>query len=116
MFDSSQFRSDLGSRIRELRQQEGVTQLELADRAGISNEFLSKIEHGSGTPSLETIGRLAAGLGISVCDFFPPGRPGANDLPDRFLRLFASLDDEDRLLLTRIAEQIAKTRKEREAR
>lgn len=116
MFDPSQFRNDLGGRIRELRQQEGLTQLDLADRAGISNEFLSKIEHGSGVPSLETIGRIAAGLGLPVCELFPAGEPGESANVGRLMRVVAGLDDEDRLLLTRIAEQIAKTRVERRAR
>lgn len=41
----------------------GLTQKELADRTGIRQGDISKLEHGNGNPSLRTLHRLASGMG-----------------------------------------------------
>lgn len=43
----------------------------LAARAGISQPFLSTIERGLSTPSMVTVYRLAAGLGVAPGDLLP---------------------------------------------
>ena len=43
----------------------------LATRAGISQPFLSTIERGLSTPSMATVYRLAAGLGVAPGDLLP---------------------------------------------
>ncbi len=48
----SQIARRLGVRIRELRQNLGRTQEEVANRAGISTSFLSMIEHGERQPGI----------------------------------------------------------------
>jgi transcriptional regulator with XRE-family HTH domain len=52
------------TRIRHLRMQRGYTQRELAERAGITQEYLSAIERGSRVPSLEVFLILAEALDI----------------------------------------------------
>ncbi|WP_080666888.1 helix-turn-helix domain-containing protein [Variovorax paradoxus] len=44
---------------------------ELARRAGISRPLLSRIEHGQVSPSVETLPRVANGLGVPMSRFFP---------------------------------------------
>ena len=39
-----------------------MSQLELAERSGIPRTMISRIEHGSANPTLETIAALAKGL------------------------------------------------------
>ena len=52
-----------GARLRELREQAGLIQRELADRAGINFTYLSKIESGAmPPPSKKVILRLAEAL------------------------------------------------------
>lgn len=46
---------DLGQRIRTLRRQHGLTQEELAEKAGISPSFMGHIERGSRIASLDTL-------------------------------------------------------------
>jgi len=54
-------------KLRELRINQGLTQRELARRAGISNTSLWKIERGGGaTPP--TLKRLADALGVKATD------------------------------------------------
>ncbi len=52
------------ARIRHLRIQRGYPQRELAERAGITQEYLSAIERGSRVPSLEVFLLLAEALGV----------------------------------------------------
>lgn len=44
----------------------GITQKELAERTGINQADISKLENGNGNPSLRTLKRLAAGLGKTL--------------------------------------------------
>lgn len=54
----------LGARIRALRIAAGLTQAELARRTGIHRPNIARVEAGRHTPSLETLSRLAAAIGI----------------------------------------------------
>ena len=45
------------------RQKTGMTQKQLAERTGIHQSDISKLERGNGNPSLRTLSRLAEGLG-----------------------------------------------------
>jgi len=58
--------AQIGKRIRELRTAAQLTQARLAEDAGISNEFLSKIECGHTAPSVVTLNALAEALGVSL--------------------------------------------------
>jgi transcriptional regulator with XRE-family HTH domain len=58
----------LGRRVRELRTQAGITQAVLAERIGVSPEFLSRMEWGSESPSFHTLHNLAESLGVTPKD------------------------------------------------
>lgn len=58
--------SDLGSYLREQRQQAELSLRQVADLAGISNPYLSQIERGLKRPSAEILQALAKGLAISA--------------------------------------------------
>ena len=49
-----------------LREEQNLTQQELADRTGINRSDISKIEHGNANPSLKTMKRLAEAMGKRV--------------------------------------------------
>jgi transcriptional regulator with XRE-family HTH domain len=49
--------------LREARRRAGLTQRELADRAGTSQAAVARIERGRQSPSLETLQRL-----VRACD------------------------------------------------
>jgi XRE family transcriptional regulator, regulator of sulfur utilization len=59
------FRSDitLGLQFHDARIAEGLTQQELAGRAGVSQADISRIERGAGNPTTATLQRLATALG-----------------------------------------------------
>ena len=56
----------------DARQASGLTQQQLADRTGIAQADISKLEHGNANPSLRTLQRLAAGMGMNLkIEFIP---------------------------------------------
>lgn len=60
----------ISKRIRELRQVRRLTLQQVADRAGISKSFLSKVEHCNVSISVATLSRLAAALSVPLGEFF----------------------------------------------
>jgi transcriptional regulator with XRE-family HTH domain len=57
---------NIGEFIRDLRHGARISLRELADRAGVSNPYLSQIERGLRKPSAEILQQLAKGLRISA--------------------------------------------------
>jgi transcriptional regulator with XRE-family HTH domain len=66
----------LGQRIRAFRAERALQQRQLAEKAGLSPSMLSQIESGRLTPSLPTLGKLAAALGVSIGSLFEPAPTG----------------------------------------
>ena len=56
----------VGREIRRSRKETGRTQREIAERAGVAVAYLSRLENDRVTPTLRTMDRLAAALGVSV--------------------------------------------------
>ena len=57
----------------DARKASGLTQKELADKTGIAQGDISKLENGSANPALKTLQRLAAGMGMQLKLEFVPG-------------------------------------------
>lgn len=59
----------------DARKKSGLTQKELADKTGIAQGDISKLENGSANPSLRTLRRLASGMGMRLkLEFVPDNR------------------------------------------
>ena len=58
----------LGAMIAELRKQHGMTQLELAEKMGVTDKAVSKWERDLSCPDINSIPDLAEILGVSVED------------------------------------------------
>jgi transcriptional regulator with XRE-family HTH domain len=59
-----------GNRLRELRSASGVSQEELAHRAGLHRTYLGGIERGERNPSLANLYKLAEALGVDLATLF----------------------------------------------
>lgn len=57
---------ELGAVLRETRQRQGMSQQTLADRASLSRNFVAQVERGESSPTVATLARLAAALGVTV--------------------------------------------------
>ena len=56
----------------DARKTSGLTQKQLAEKTGIAQADISKLESGNANPSLRTLQRLAAGMGMQVkIEFLP---------------------------------------------
>jgi transcriptional regulator with XRE-family HTH domain len=58
--------SDIGSFIRTQRENAQVSVRQLAERAGVSNPYLSQVERGLRKPSAEVLNQLAKALRVSA--------------------------------------------------
>jgi transcriptional regulator with XRE-family HTH domain len=57
---------DLGEQVRTIRIYKGMSQKQLADRTGLAPPYISRMENGHMTPSLETLSRFAAALEVKL--------------------------------------------------
>jgi transcriptional regulator with XRE-family HTH domain len=64
----------LGQKLRKLRKEQNLTQLELAQQVGITNGQVSTIERGVSSPSLATLHRIARALNVPMQEFFEDDR------------------------------------------
>ena len=55
-----------GERVRELREKNGWSQEDLAERSGLHRTYVSGVERGVRNPTLEVINRLAAALEVPL--------------------------------------------------
>lgn len=54
------------------REEQKISQRQLSERTGIAQADISRIETGEGNPTLQTLQRLAAGLGMKLELVFTP--------------------------------------------
>lgn len=71
------------SALRRSRRESGLTQAELAERAGVSRQLVAAVEAGRHVPGVDAALRLAAALGSSVEELFTSGAPPAMAVLDQ---------------------------------
>lgn len=67
---SPDFESDLGVRLRHVRMAHGLSQRQLAKKAGVTNSTISLIESGRLNPSVGALKRILDGIPFSLASFF----------------------------------------------
>ena len=63
-------RPELGERLRAIRVLRRLTLRDVAQAAGVSESFVSRLERGRSSASVATLQRLAAAVGIEISDLF----------------------------------------------
>jgi len=70
----------LGTVLRDTRRRRGLSQQALADRAGLSRNFVAQVERGESVPTVVTLSRIATALASTVAELLgedlPAGEPG----------------------------------------
>ncbi len=66
----SALREALGNAIRERRKHLGLTLAQMAQRTGVSLGYLSQIELGKNSASIETLYKISLGLGLKMSELF----------------------------------------------
>lgn len=85
---------DCSEKLKALREARGLTQLQVANRVGISKAMISAYETASKAPSIEVLIRLSRLFGVSV-DYLvcvdTPKTIDVSDLDEESVALIASL-------------------------
>ena len=109
----------LGQKIKQLRDEKGLSQNDLEKKSGVSSKLLSKYENGRIMPTADTLKKIAQGLDISadylIFDNVPKdGRCQLNDLQlfERFKEVERMPDEEKLVIMHLIDAVIVKTRVE----
>ncbi len=92
---------DVGKRLREVRSAAGLSQRQLAERAGVPNGQISMVEKNRSSPSVASLRKILIGIPMTLAEFFEPDtivedkvffRPA--ELLDLTSRLHSSRDGE----------------------
>ncbi|HET6820480.1 MAG TPA: cupin domain-containing protein [Candidatus Limnocylindria bacterium] len=67
----------IGRSLREARRRQGMTLRAVADRAGVTESFLSQVERDIASPSIATLRRIATALGTSIGTLLDSAGPHA---------------------------------------
>jgi transcriptional regulator with XRE-family HTH domain len=113
----------IGDRLRELREEKKLSQGDLMNRTGLARSYISRVENGHTTPSLETMEKLAHALEIPLYAIFydgedppkpafppTPTRRGESRKNERLIlhlsRSLAKMTKQDRQLLLQVARRM----------
>ena len=99
---------ELGDRVRERRQQLGLSLRDLAERSELTASFLSQVERGVTSPSIDSLRRVANALDVPVFHFLlepdrespvvreqPAHPPHLARFPDRLSAIDAEAQPQD---------------------
>ena len=97
----------LGQRIKAARKLKGLTQEQLAEKTGLTPNFIAKIESANSTISLQTLVKIVNTLDTSVdyllCDVESTGMSETDAVIGNMLKTF---DEQDKSLLINIIRDI----------
>lgn len=71
-YEEAELRRQSARMLARARREQGISQAELAERCGTAQAVISRIERGVFSPSLDTLSRVAAGLGMRPVINFEP--------------------------------------------
>lgn len=75
---------NIGNKIKKLRSALKMTSSELANRSGVAQSFISKLERGNAAPTVDTMQRICTAFNITLTDFFSDH---TTELPKEFIQL-----------------------------
>ncbi len=93
---------EFGRHVRSCRRARGLTQEALAARSELSVDTIRRLEHGSFSPSLETLSKLTQAFGVSLSTLFEAFEFGARNLRRELVDLVTMMSAQEQLLLIRL--------------
>src|SRR6202161_1972149 len=122
----------VADRLRTLREKKKLSQGDIEERTGLLRCYVSRVENGHTGPAVETLEKVARGLGVPLYEFVsgggdPPQRHpaldvkgtgadswGATGKDERYLkqiiRFLSQMDEKDRKLLLYVTAKMAKAK------
>jgi transcriptional regulator with XRE-family HTH domain len=74
-------RALVGSNFARIRRLKGLTQEEVENLSGFSQQYLSSLERGRRNPTVITLYELASALGVTPVDLLTPAQQDAQESP-----------------------------------
>ena len=105
--DQKQLAGAVGRAISKQRVRSGLTQEAVAERLGVGNEAVSRIERGIVMPNITRLLELADIFGCEAAELLSEVSPLVEDQANRVNHLLASLDQSDRQLVIELVERLA---------
>ena len=84
----------IGLKIKEFRDQRGLTQKELADLIEMGNTTIANYEKGFRTPKKNTLFKIANALNVTIDDLFPFLKQSDNSIIESVEEILSQLDPE----------------------
>jgi len=115
-------KTSLGRTLKLIRIEKGMSQGDIERKTGLLRSYLSRVENGHTVPSLDTLGRIAEAVGVSVGKLLEPPEGEAAKIAVTFTdkrqlrfwnlmrRYGPRLDDRQRGLLVGLARKMAEGR------
>lgn len=105
---SGNIRNNIGSRMRDIRTKRGFTQEGLAEKVGLSTNFIGSIERGEANASFQTLEAIAKTLDSDLRQFFDTEYLEVNEreLTKLLQKQIKHLDRDQKRLLLKIADHI----------
>ena len=72
---------DVGKRLNAVRKAAGLSQRELAKRAGVTNSTISMIEKNNVSPSISSLKKVLSGIPMTLIEFFAENEPDMTEVP-----------------------------------
>lgn len=70
---------DVGARLRAVREQAGLSQRDLAGRAGVPHGQIGMVERNHSSPSVASLRKILSGVPMALAEFFEPERAPRRD-------------------------------------
>jgi transcriptional regulator with XRE-family HTH domain len=119
---------DIARRIRELREDKGMSQGDIENKTGLLRCYISRVENGHTVPAIETLEKIARSLEVPLYVLLYEGKDvpeevvedGANDWAShgkgarefrKFRQAVAGMSAQDRNTFMFMAEKMARGRK-----
>ena len=71
---------EIGKNIVQLRKEHGLSQRELAERAGITHSAISSIENAKVSPSVSSLQKIVNVFSLSLSEFFTFEKPASDEV------------------------------------
>ena len=93
----------IGERLKEIRKLRGFSQERLAEKVDISPRYLSRLEVGQKTPSIDTLARLAEALEVQVWELLDYRHEGTmKELRETMRKLIQEVDERQLRLAVKV--------------
>lgn len=116
MSESIKMPSVFGDSLRKAREEKGLSQAELAEKAGLQPSAISHFESGRRSPSFDNLKRLADSLSVTV-DFLLGRQPQPNfagPVAEQLFRNFEQMTAADQDTVASFARMLAQKNKDRQ--